>query len=79
MRFASFSFGWIEIDGIINEHEVVIDRGEVRKRKKGPSRQFRDAHGLPVMVDQPPWSAAACWAERESRAERRCGAEARRR
>ncbi len=38
MRFESLSFGSIQIDGITYEHDVVIDRGEVRKRKKRPSR-----------------------------------------
>ena len=34
MRFGKFDFGAIEIDGIRYEHDVVIDRGKVRKRKK---------------------------------------------
>ncbi len=34
MRFESFSFGSIRIDGVTYEHDVVIDRGEVSKRKK---------------------------------------------
>ncbi len=45
MRFDHFSFGTIRIDGSTCEHDVVIDRGEVRKRKKGPSKQFSDAFG----------------------------------
>jgi hypothetical protein len=36
MRFDRFSFGTIRIDGTTCEHDVVIDRGEVRKRKKDP-------------------------------------------
>jgi hypothetical protein len=32
MRFESFSFGPIRIDGVTYEHGVVIDRGEVRRR-----------------------------------------------
>ncbi len=42
MRFEKFSFGSIQIDGVTYQHDVVIDRGEVRKRKKKPSKQFRD-------------------------------------
>ena len=38
MHFESFSFGSIQIDGITYEHDIVIDRGEVRKRRKGPSK-----------------------------------------
>src|SRR5437762_6397686 len=45
MRFQKFSFGSIRIDGTTYEHDVVIDRGEVRKRKKKPSKKFREAFG----------------------------------
>ena len=34
MRFQKFSFGSIRIDGTTYEHDVVIDRGEVRKAKR---------------------------------------------
>jgi hypothetical protein len=34
MRLDQFSFGSIRIDGVTYEHDVVIDRGEIRKRKK---------------------------------------------
>ena len=44
-RFEAFSFGSIRIDGVTYEHDVVIDRGQVRKRKKKPSKKFRDAFG----------------------------------
>ena len=36
VRFEGFSFGSIEIDGITYEHDMVIDRGEMRKRRKKP-------------------------------------------
>ena len=57
MRFEQFSFGSIEIDSVIYEHDVVIDRGEVRKRKKKPSKKFRDTYGhTPLsMEEQIPW------------------------
>src|SRR5216110_3049670 len=45
MRCQKFSFGSIRIDGTTYEHDVVIDRGEVRKRKKKPSKKFREAFG----------------------------------
>jgi hypothetical protein len=35
----------IRIDGHTYENDVVIDRGEVRKRKKKPSKKFRDDFG----------------------------------
>ena len=47
MRIEAFSFGSIRIDGVTYEHDVVIDRGQVHKRKKKPSKQFRDAFGTP--------------------------------
>ena len=57
MRFEKFSFGSIRIDGVTYEHDVVIDRGEVRKRKKKPSKKFRDEFGhTPLSVKEKiPW------------------------
>ena len=34
MHLSKFAFGTIQIDGSTFEHDVVIDRGEIRKRKK---------------------------------------------
>jgi hypothetical protein len=57
MRFEAFSFGSIRIDGITYEHDVVIDREHVRKRKKKPSKKFREAFGhTPLSVEEDiPW------------------------
>jgi hypothetical protein len=57
MRFESFSFGSIRIDGTTYEHDVVIDRGEVRKREKKPSKKFRHALGhTPLSIEEKiPW------------------------
>src|SRR6266851_6530094 len=57
MRFEKFSFGAIRIDGVTYEHDVVIDCGEVRKRKKKPSKKFRGAFGhTPIsMEEELPW------------------------
>jgi len=57
MKFADFSFGTIRIDGMVYEHDVVVDRGEVRKRKKKPSKKFRDEFGhTPLSVEEDiPW------------------------
>jgi hypothetical protein len=57
MQFESFSFGSIQIDGTAYEHDVVIDRGEVRKRKKGPSKKFRGSFGhTPLSIKEKiPW------------------------
>lgn len=57
MRFEAFSFGSIQIDGVTYEHDVVIDRGKVRKRKKKPSRPYRDEFGhTPLSLNEDiPW------------------------
>ena len=57
MRFEAFSFGSIRIDGITYEHDVVIERGRVRKRKKKPSKKFRDEFGhTPLSLEEEiPW------------------------
>jgi hypothetical protein len=57
MRFQKFSFGCIRIDGVTYEHDVVIDRGDVRKRRKKPSKKFRDGLGhTPVSIEEKiPW------------------------
>src|SRR5262245_38900292 len=57
MRFEKFSFGSIRIDGTTYEHDVVIDRGQVRKRKKQPSKKFREMFGhTPLSVEEKiPW------------------------
>jgi hypothetical protein len=38
-------FGSLEVDGRGFEHDIVIDRGSVRKRKKGPSKPYRADFG----------------------------------
>jgi hypothetical protein len=43
MHFDSFSFGSIQIDETVYEHDVIIDRGEIRKRKKQPSRNSKNS------------------------------------
>jgi len=57
MRFEGFSFGSIRVDGKNYDYDVVIDRGEVRKRKKKASKQFREEFGhTPLSVEEPiPW------------------------
>jgi hypothetical protein len=57
MRFEAFSFGSIRIDGVTYDHDVVIDRGTVRKRKKKPSKKFHDDFGhTPLSAEERiPW------------------------
>jgi hypothetical protein len=58
MRIDQFTFGSIRIDGEAYDHDVVIDRGRVRRRKKKPSKLFRNAFGhTPLSVEERiPWS-----------------------
>ena len=59
MHFEDFSFGSIRIriNGITYEYEVVIDRGEIRKRKKKASKKYRGEFGhAPLFLDEKiPW------------------------
>jgi hypothetical protein len=57
MRFEKLAFGSIRIDGITYEHDVIIDRGEVRKRKKKASKKFRGRFGhTPLSKEEDlPW------------------------
>ena len=57
MKFQQFSFGQIRIDGIEYGYEVVVDRGEIRKRKKKPSKKFRHNFGhTPLSLEEEiPW------------------------
>ena len=57
MRIEEFSFGSIQIDGETYEHDVVIDQGEIKKRKKKPSKKFRDKFGhTPLSIEEKiPW------------------------
>ena len=45
MRARLVKFGEIEVEGKRYTHDVVIDGGKVRKRKKGPSKEFREKFG----------------------------------
>jgi hypothetical protein len=57
MHFGEFSFGSLQIDGRTYEQDVVIERGEIRKRKKRPSKKFRDEFGhTPLSLEEKiPW------------------------
>jgi len=57
MRFGRLRFGSITIDGVTYTRDVVIDRGRVGKRKKKPSRKFREQFGhTPLSIGEKlPW------------------------
>jgi hypothetical protein len=45
VRFTGYTFGSVRVDGVTYDHDLIIDRGKIRKRKKAASRKFRDAYG----------------------------------
>lgn len=57
MKIDRFSFGSIRVDGETYDHDVVIDRGEVRLRRKKASKRYRERYGhTPVSVEEKiPW------------------------
>ncbi len=57
MRVTDYSFGSIRIDGVTYDHDLIIDRGKIRKRKKAASRKFRGEHGhTPLSIAEDiPW------------------------
>ena len=57
MHCGKFSFGSLQIDGRTYEQDVVIERGEIRIRKKRPSKKFRDEFGhTPLSIEEKiPW------------------------
>ena len=57
MRFGNFSFGSLQIDDTVYEHDVVIDRGKIRQRDKKPSKKYRGefAHTPLSIKEDIPW------------------------
>ena len=57
MKFTGFSFGKLRVDGDEYDHDLVIDRGELRKRQKGPSKKYRSLYGhTPLSLEEDiPW------------------------
>src|SRR5438445_1826666 len=63
MRIDRYEFGRITIDGADYDHDVVVDGGHVRKRKKGPSKARREAFGhTPLTAEEKiPWDGQRLW------------------
>jgi len=57
MLFDELTFGSIRIDGIQYGYDIVVDCGEIRKRKKGPSKVFRSQFGHTPLTtsEEIPW------------------------
>ena len=57
MRVSDYSFGSVRVDGVTYDHDLIIDRGKIRKRKKATSKKFRGAYGhTPLSIAEDiPW------------------------
>jgi len=57
MRARLVRFGEVEIDGERIPHDVVVDRGTVRRRRKGPSKPMREVYGHTPLTaaEEIPW------------------------
>jgi len=57
MRISDFSFGSVRVDDVTYDHDLIIDRGRLRKRKKAVSKKFRHTYGhTPLSIAEDiPW------------------------
>ena len=52
MHARLMSFGQLEIDGSHYDHDVIVEGGRVRRRKKRPSKALRDRYShTPLSAD----------------------------
>ena len=57
MKLGKCRFGSLKIDGEKHKKDIILDRGAIRKRKKKPSREYREKYGhTPVSLkEEIPW------------------------
>jgi len=57
VRFTGYSFGSVRVDDVTYHHDPIIDRGNIRKRKKAASKRLRGAYGhTPLSIGEDvPW------------------------
>lgn len=57
MRWKASAFGFIEIDGVSYERDVILDRGKITWRRKRASKVYRDRFGhTPLsLAEDIPW------------------------
>ena len=57
MQVSDYSFGSVRVDGVTYDHDLIIDRGKIRKRSKAASRKYRGAYGhTPLSAEEDiPW------------------------
>lgn len=60
IKFEDFKFGRVRVDGAFYDHDLVIDHGKIRKRKKKPSKMYRESfgHTLVSVEETIPWNCA---------------------
>jgi hypothetical protein len=60
MQARLIAFGEIEVEKQRYDHDVVIEAGRVKKRKKGPSKQYRAQSGhTPLSIKEHiPWGGS---------------------
>ena len=60
MEARLLGFGSIEVDGRTYEHDIVVEAGRVRKRRKGPSKPYRTEFGHTPLsaAEEPPWGGS---------------------
>jgi hypothetical protein len=63
MHVDSYEFGRITIDGVSYDHDLVIEHGIVRKRRKGPSKPRRTEFGHTPLTaaEKIPWEGGRLW------------------
>jgi hypothetical protein len=63
VRVDHYEFGRITIDGIDYDHDVVVEAGRIRKRKKGPSKARREEFGHTPLTaaEKIPWGGQQLW------------------
>lgn len=63
MHVDAYTFGRITIDGVSYDHDVVVEGGKIRKRKKGPSKPLQEKFGHTPLTtaEKIPWSAKRLW------------------
>ena len=56
-QFTGYGFGSVRVDGVTCDHDLIIDHGKIRKRKRAASRKFRGAYGhTPLSAEEDiPW------------------------
>ena len=60
MKVRLLGFGSIEVDGREHKHDIVIEGGQARERKKKPSKPYRSEFGhTPLSADEElPWGGS---------------------